>query len=189
MRVEETIQGCIKNDIRSKELVYKSFYGYLKAVLLRYVYNDADVDELVNDCFMKIFNNLISFNPGKNNDETIKIFKGWIAKIACHTAIDYLRRNKQNLYIEKIEDKEAEYIPQYISTELETGDILALLNKLPKMHRTVFNMYEIEGYNHEEIAEQLQISQSTSRVFLSRAKNKLKNLYLDNQLTMVKDER
>lgn len=185
MRVEETIQGCIRNNIRSKELMYKSFYGYLKAVILRYVYDNNDADELVNDCFIKIFNNLFSFHPGKTTDETSRIFKGWIAKIASRTAIDHLRKNRQTLFIEKIEDKEAEYIPHYSSTNLEANDILALLSKLPEMHRMVFNLYEIEGFSHEEIAAQLQISQSTSRVFLSRAKNKLKNLYLENQLTKI----
>ena len=189
MRVEETIDKCIRNDIRSKELVYKTFYGYIRAVIVRYVYSENDIEELINDSFIKVFNNLNSFIPGNSGEQTLKIFKGWIGKIASRTAIDHLRRNKNNFFIEKIEDNESVYTSHPISTELEANDILALLKKLPPTHSMVFNLYEIEGFSHEEIAQQLKISQSSSRVFLTRAKNKLKSLYLEKQTSIVKNER
>lgn len=186
MRVEETIDKCKRNDIRSKELIYKTFYGYVRAVIVRYVYSENDIEELINDSFIKVFNNLNSFIPGSSGEQTLKIFKGWIGKIASRTAIDHLRRNKKNFYIESIEDNQLLYTPQPVSTQLEANDILALLKKLPQMHSMVFNLYEIEGFSHEEIAKQLNISQSSSRVFLTRAKNKLKSLYLEKQTSILK---
>ncbi len=188
MRVEETIEKCKRDDIRSKELVYKTFYGYVRAVVVRYVYSENDTEELINDSFIKIFNNLNSFIPGQTGEQTLKIFKGWIGKIASRTAIDHLRRSRRNLFIEKIEDNDSIYTPVAVSSQLEANDILALLKKLPQMHSLVFNLYEIEGFSHEEIAQQLQISQSSSRVFLTRAKNKLKSLYFENQTSIVKNE-
>lgn len=182
MRVEETINKCIDNDIRSKELMYKTFYGYIKGVIIRYVYNNNDIEELINDSFIKIFNNLNTFCPETSEEHTIKLFKGWIAKIASRTAIDHLRKHNKMLYIEKIENNESEYVPQTITSQMEANDILALLKKIPKMQSAVFNLYEIEGFSHEEIAEQLDITQSSSRVFLTRAKKKLKSLYLEQQL-------
>jgi len=158
--------------------MYKSFYGYLMGIILRYVNNSYDGEELVNDCFIKIFKNIESFQPPKEAAELSKTFKGWIARIASRTAIDKLRTLKNQSYVDDLPEDEHPVSQVTIASDLHVQDILKLLNDLPDTHRLVFNLYEIEGFAHDEISKMMNIPESSSRVYLTRAKNKLRALYL-----------
>lgn len=183
LSIEEIIKGCANNKNSCKEMMYKSFYGYLMAIILRYTKNTEDNEELVNDSFIKIFKNINSFQiPEK---DTLIYFKAWIGKIASRTAIDKLRANKNKINL--IDDEEYHHPPATISTaeKLYVDDILKLLNQLPDIHRLVFNLFEIEGFKHNEISDMLNIPENSSRVYLTRSKNTLRNLYA-NTLTHSK---
>ncbi|WP_231491432.1 RNA polymerase sigma factor [Pedobacter sp. Leaf170] len=175
--VEEIIKGCKKNDNAAKEMMYKSFYGYLMGIILRYVKNSYDGEELVNDCFIKIFKNINSYQPPANKAELQKTFKGWLARIASRTAIDKLRTLKNQSYLDDITEEEHPSNHASVTSDLNVQDILKLLNELPDTHRLVFNLYEIEGFAHDEISKMMSIPESSSRVYLTRAKNKLRVLY------------
>ncbi|NRF38497.1 RNA polymerase sigma factor [Pedobacter foliorum] len=174
---EDIIAGCLKNDNKSKEMIYKSFYGYLMGVVLRYVNDRNDSEELVNDSFIKIFKGINQFSLPKDNTETQKAFKGWIARISSRTAIDFLRTKKTHLYMDDISEDQQPLTQVNAVTQLNVQDILKLLSQLPETHRLIFNMYEIEGFSHDEISKMLNIPESSSRVYLTRAKNKLRELY------------
>ena len=171
------LKGCIKNKDSCKELMYKSFYGYLMAITLRYTKNTFDSEELVNDSFIKIFKHLSTFKIPENPDHLQQAFKGWIAQIASRTAIDRLRTSKAHLYVEEVTELNHPLTQVSTASQLHVEDILKLLNQLPEMHRLVFNLYEIEGFSHEEISKMLHLPVSSSRVYLTRAKNKLRTLY------------
>lgn len=158
--------------------MYKSFYGYLMGIILRYVNNSYDGEELVNDCFIKIFKNINNFQSPDNIQDSQKAFKGWIAKIASRTAIDKLRTLKNQHYVDDLTESEHPVTHVAIDTDLHVQDILKLLNFLPDAQRLVFNLFEIEGFAHEEISKLMNIPESSSRVYLTRAKNKLRTLYL-----------
>jgi len=175
--VEEIIKGCKKDDNACKEMMYKSFYGYLMGIILRYVKNSYDGEELVNDCFIKVFKNINSFQPPNNKAELQKSFKGWLARIASRTAIDKLRTAKNQSYIDDLTEDEHPSNQVSVTSDLHVQDILKLLNELPDTHRLVFNLYEIEGFAHDEISKMMSIPESSSRVYLTRAKNKLRVLY------------
>ena len=175
--VEEIIKGCKKDDNACKEMMYKSFYGYLMGIILRYVKNSYDGEELVNDCFIKIFKNINSFQAPNNKAELQKSFKGWLARIASRTAIDKLRTAKNQSYIDDLTEDEHPSNQVSVTSDLHVQDILKLLNELPDTHRLVFNLYEIEGFAHDEISKMMSIPESSSRVYLTRAKNKLRVLY------------
>lgn len=178
MNIEVVIRQCLDNDIRGKELMYKSFYGYINAIIIRYVTNRFDTEELINDTFVKVFRHLPHFIVGKNTDETLKMFKGWMARIASNTAIDYVRKNHRLPLFDSPEGKHETYTPCYINTDIEVKDIIILLNQLSDTQRIIFNMHEIEGYTHEEIATHLNITANSSRVILVRTKKKLQKLYI-----------
>jgi len=178
LRIEEIIQGCKKNDNSCKEMMYKSFYGYLMGIILRYVNNSYDGEELVNDCFIKIFKNIESFHAPNNPADLQKTFKGWIGKIASRTAIDKLRTLKNHSYVDDLSENDHPVSHVSIASDLHVQDILKLLNNLPDTQRLVFNLYEIEGFAHDEISKMMNIPESSSRVYLTRAKNKLRTLYL-----------
>ncbi|MFC4210258.1 RNA polymerase sigma factor [Pedobacter lithocola] len=178
LSIEEIIKGCQRNDNSCKEMMYKSFYGYLMGIILRYVNNSYDGEELVNDSFIKIFKSINGFQAPNNTADLQKIFKGWIAKIASRTAIDKLRTLKNQAYVDDLSEAEHPVTNVSVASDLHVQDILKLLNHLPETHRLVFNLYEIEGFAHDEISKMMNIPESSSRVYLTRAKNKLRTLYL-----------
>jgi RNA polymerase sigma factor (sigma-70 family) len=177
LNLEDAIIGCQQNKNKSKEMIYKSFYGYLMGVIIRYVNDRNDAEELVNDCFVKIFKNIATFTFPNNTEELPKAFKGWIAKISSRTSIDFLRTKKTRVYVDDLDDHQHPVSEVNVISKMHVQDILFLLDAIPETQRIIFNMYEIEGFSHEEIAKMLDISGSSSRVYLTRAKNKLRTLY------------
>lgn len=177
LKLRDDLTGCLKDNNYHKERVYKKYYGYSIAVISRYVNDRYDAEELVNDCFIKIFKNISQFTFPVDPEDLDKAFRGWIAKISSRTAIDYLRSKKTFLYVEDMEQDAEPYTEVNVISELNVQDILKLLDALPEMHRIIFNMYEIEGFSHDEISEMLNIPVSSSRVYLTRAKNKLRDFY------------
>lgn len=177
LKLEDVISGCLRNDNKSKEMVYKSFYGYLMGVILRYVNDRNDAEELVNDSFIKIFKGLSQFSFPKQDAELQKAFKGWIARISSRSAIDFLRTKRSYISVDDIAEDQIPLTHVNAISQLHVQDIFKLLDALPETHRLVFNMYEIEGFSHEEISKMLNIPESSSRVYLARAKNKLRELY------------
>lgn len=176
--IQELIKGCQSNVINFKELMYKSFYGYVMGVVIRYTANAHDAQELVNDSFIKIFKHIHTFNStASSNDAYLKSFKGWLGKIASRTAIDHLRKEKRKFVTHELDSNNGQLNQVYVSQEINVHEIMNLLNKLPITHKLVFNLYEVEGFSHDEIAQILHIPASSSRVFLGRAKNKLRELY------------
>lgn len=174
---EDVLAGCLKNDSKCKEVVYKSFYGYLMGIILRYVNDRNDSEELVNDSFIKIFKNISKFTHPKDKEELQKAFKGWIARISSRTAIDFLRSKRTFLYVDDLIEEQQPLMEVNAISQLNVQDIMKLLGQLPETHKVVFNMYEIEGFSHDEISTLLNIPESSSRVYLTRAKNKLRQLY------------
>ncbi|MEQ7798331.1 RNA polymerase sigma factor [Pedobacter sp. ASV1-7] len=182
LNFENAIAGCLRNDSKSKEMVYKSFYGYLMGVTLRYVDDRNDAEELVNDSFIKVFKSISQFNSPKSGDQMLKAFKGWIARISSRTAIDFLRSKRTFLYVDDIVEEQQPVTELNVISQLNVQDIMRLLNQLPETHKLIFNMYEIEGYSHEEISKILSMPESSCRVYLTRAKNKLRELYKNSLL-------
>ena len=179
---EELIQKCKQGNLRHQEMLYMHFYSYAMGVGLRYLNDRDDALEVVNDSFIKVFKSIGSFKNEQN-------FKPWLRKIVVNTALD--RRRKDLKHQNHSDLESAEYVsfaPQAIA-HLNSQDILKLLDALPYVQRTVFNMYEIDGYNHDEIGELLQISASSSRVNLSRAKEKLREALRFEQSEYEKNDR
>lgn len=156
-----------------EEGLYRQYWGILMGVAQRYVANRETAREVVNDSFVKAFNKLSSFR-GKGPDRPI-ILKAWLIRITVNTAIDRLRSEtlSSTLSLNGLETQ--------LTVEMEDGlqvsDILMLLHELPDLHRIIFNLYELDGYSHKEIGEIMGIPTSSSRVYLTKAKQKLRVLY------------
>lgn len=172
------IVACSKSgDDKAREFIYKQYYGYVMAVVLRYVKNAHDAEELVNESFIKVFAGLRGFKVHENEESLKKMFQGWIARIASNLSIDYLRAKKEITLIDDHNAFESFVTPVNPAVNLEVDDILKMLDELPEIQRLIFNLYEVDGYSHEEIALQLTIPESTSRTYLTRAKKKLREIY------------
>ena len=166
---EEIVRQCKQGSLKHQELLYKQFYGYAMGISLRYSLNRDDALEAVNDAFIKVFNAIGGYN-------TDKPFKAWLRTILVNTAID--RRRKDLKFQLNVELDNAAPIRSNMGPvdNLNAQDILKLMVELPTIQRTIFNMYEIDGYDHDEIATTLGIPVSSSRVYLSRAKERLRTI-------------
>lgn len=178
LTLRSALEDClVQQSDRSQSFIYKRFYGYMMAVSLRYVKNEMEAEDVVNESFVKVFGKLSNFQILEDETALEKSFKGWIARITVNTSIDKLRAQKATVDIDDINEIDIQHTPVSISTNLEVDDIMQLMKKLPDIQRAIFNLYEIEGYSHEEISKQLNIPDSTSRTYLTRAKARLRTLY------------
>ncbi|WP_245977442.1 RNA polymerase sigma factor [Albibacterium indicum] len=173
------VHACaVKNDELAKEFIYKKMYGYVTVVVSRYIKSTHDAEELVNETFIKAFKAIHKFSYSEKNEEKMEnFFYGWLGRIAANLSIDHLRSKRQFHAGDDTVEDQLLMVPVSPSTELEVADIMSLLDKLPSIQRAIFNLYELEGYSHEEIAKKLNIPESTSRTYLTRGKQKLRKLY------------
>lgn len=174
-KLEELIASCKTGNLPSQEALYKHFYGYALGVSIRYLANRDDALEAVNDAFIKTFKAMSSFREGAD-------FKAWFRKILVNTALDYKRKNMR--FSQAIEMTDTEVQTTFVSgiEKLSAQDILTLMKELSEIQRLVFNLYEIDGYSHKEIALQLNIPESSSRTYLMRAKQTLQNLLITHSI-------
>lgn len=166
----ELINGCIENDRRAQELLYRQFYGQMMAICLRYTRQEEDAIEVLHNGFMKVYRNMHTYDANKASLYT------WIRTIMVHAAIDFIRQRGKfynNIELEKAEEPaiDADAVQRMSAREL-----LKLVQRLSPATQGVFNLYVIEGFNHREIANLLGISEGTSKWHLSEARKQLQKL-------------
>ncbi|WP_374951433.1 RNA polymerase sigma factor [Mucilaginibacter sp.] len=166
---DEIVGKCKTGSLKYQELLYKQFYGYAMRISVRYSLNTDDALEVVNDAFIKVFNNLGTYN-------TDKPFRAWLRTIVVNTAIDRRRKELKFMANTDLDAAVGVGASAQVIEGLNAQDILKLMKQLPQIQLTIFNMYEIDGYNHDEIGKILNLPASSSRVYLSRAKDKLRQL-------------
>ncbi len=142
----------------------------------RYVKDKADAEEVLMDGFLQVFTQL-----GKMEYRDEVSFRAWVKRIFINAALMFLRKRQKLIYLEEEYGQQAES-PFTAEEELAAEDVYRLITQLPTGYRTVFNLYAIEGYSHQEIASLLQISESTSRAQLSKARVQLKTLFHQTKL-------
>lgn len=167
----DLVSRCAGGDIRSQEILYRRYFSFAMSVCIRYTRDKNEAMELVNDSYMKVLGSLSDYDSSRP-------FKSWYGRILVNTAIDSYRRNLKHSDSLSIDDiTEAGEQEPDIEAELSANDILKLYSHLPAQYRLTFNLFEIEGYSHEEIGQLLGITASSSRSNLARAKKLLRELY------------
>lgn len=167
-----TINQCKKGDRRAQMQLYSTFYKRVYNTCYRILGNSTEAEDSMQDSFMKVF-------TGLNNYDDSVPFEGWLTRIAINTSIDKLRKKNVNLISlnENVmydtideDDEDWEKIVNRVN------DVKKAIEKLPETNRLIINLYLIEGYDHEEIGEILNIAPGTSRIQYMRAKKKLAEL-------------
>lgn len=166
---EELIEGCKRRSAKYEEIFYKKYYGYVMGISLSYSKDKMLADEITNDSFIKFFGSI------KNFDDFQSV-KAWLRRITVNTAIDYFRKHKKFQNQTDVSEETSVFHEVNALGDLAFQDIINLLNHLQEDHKIVFNLYEIEGYSHKEIGEKLGLTESSSRVYLARAKSELRKL-------------
>lgn len=142
---------------------------------MRYVNDESEAKSILNQGFFKIFKNLEKYNTSLH-------FKPWLKTIMVNTALDHIKKNKKIALHTNIEESDKHTIEVGVLDKLGFDDLLKIIEKLPVAYRTVFNLFVIDGYKHEEIAEKLNINIGTSKSNLSRAKQKLRSMIRENMM-------
>lgn len=160
---DELIEGCKKNHPKSQRDLYERFSGKMYSLCLRYIKEETEAEDVLVAGFMKIFNKIEQYQREGS-------FEGWIRKIMVNESLQYIRQNK-NMYLQvDIENAQYTFNTDAVESQLAAEDLLKMVGRLPMGYRTIFNLYAIEGYSHQEIADMLDISVNTSKSQLSRAR-------------------
>lgn len=165
------VKGCINNERSAQEGLYKLYYAEMLQLCCRYLKTDDLAKEALNTGFLKVFQNMQTFDPEKGE------LRAWIKTIIVRTCID-LSRKELKFSNEKNDTDPIDepFISPTILEKLYAEDLLKKIRQLPASTQLVFNLYVIEGYSHKEIGQQLTISESTSRWHLTEAKKQLRVL-------------
>ena len=169
--VHSVIEGCRKGQQSSQLMLYEHFFGYAMGVCLRYSKNREEALEITNDGFFKAFTKIDQFDSKQP-------FKPWLRRILINVSIDYYRKYHRLNDSNGLENIKLTPTATYNEAldNLEFNDLLKITQRLPAAYRMVFNLYVIENYTHQEIADQLEISVGTSKSNLSKARQKIKSM-------------
>ncbi len=176
MTEKEIIIGCIKNNRECQRAFVDTYSKYMFGVCRRYFHDTNLAKDCLQDALVKVLTNINQFQEQN--------FKAWIAKITVRECLQTIRKNKKHIFFE-IGSISEPFRNENVSFQMEQMDILAFLDLLPDACRIAINMYIIEGYSHEEIAETLGIAIGTSRSLVSRGRQKIKNHFELEQLRVI----
>lgn len=170
MTDEQLVEGCIRKNLQSQKMLYERFAGKMMGLCLRYAENRAEAQDLMQDGFIKVFQKIETYRHHGS-------LEGWIKKVMINTALDNYRRLRADKHKTELDEDNDYSVQQYNASDaMSTKELLSLITKLPTGFRTVFNLYAIEGYNHYEIAEMLNITVGTSKSQYARAKMSLQKM-------------
>lgn len=164
--LEELINGCKRNERSSQEQLYKLFYPRMMAVVKRYIDEDMQAEEVLNNGYLRAFQKIGQYNFQGS-------FEGWLRKIVFHAVSDYVKQytryNENIVLVEK-----DQFIHKDHADKIYYNELLQLVQSLPLATRAVFNMYILDGFSHKEIGKELGISEGTSKWHLSEGRRILK---------------
>lgn len=174
---EKLKRKFIRGNRRAFDTIYTDFSSAMYSICLRYTKNTDEAADILQDAFLKIYEKRKSFNPEYQ-------LASWIKRIVVNTAIDHYNKNKKMVLIEDDAYFETEFEAEIEvqTTENLKEKLLKTLQLLPDGYRAVFNLFVLENLTHQEIADYLNISESTSKSQLSRARKMLKTLLEEQKI-------
>lgn len=168
---ENTLLAALTRQERwAQEQLYQQYYGKMMGICLRYAGSRDEALDLLHEGFIKVFQNIARFKPGTS-------LPAWIRTIMVNTCIDYYRKTIRRRTEDITEAHTLSNDDPDALSQLTEQEILAAVHELSPAYRAVFNLYVVEGYSHKEIADALQITESTSRSNLVKARIKLKEFF------------
>jgi RNA polymerase sigma-70 factor (ECF subfamily) len=163
----ELIEGCLKKDTKSQRALFEQFAGKMMSVCRRYAKDQKEAEDMLQESFIRVFSHFGQYRSEGS-------LEGWIRRIVVRTCLRLIQKSKIR-FLDIDENREtAPFIAAEVLSNLDTEDLLKLISGLPNGYRLIFNLYVLEGYDHNEIAALLNITAGTSRSQLSKARNLLK---------------
>jgi len=175
-QLRHIIDGCVRNDRRSQEQLFRLFYGKMLAVVKRYISDNDTAQEALQESFIKVFDKIAVFDFKGS-------FEGWVRRIVANTSIDFIRKSKKNIFQTDDDNVFRQELSENLIleeewdfTELKAEAAMKAIEQLSPSYRAVFNLFVIENYSHKEIAELLGINEGTSKSNLAKAKMNLQKI-------------
>ncbi|MFA5573899.1 MAG: RNA polymerase sigma factor [Brumimicrobium sp.] len=174
-QLKDLIKRCVKHEKSAQEKLFKEFYGKMMGVCMRYTKDQDQAQEVVQQGFIKIFDKLGEFDFKGS-------FEGWVRRIMVNASIDAIRKRQRRPWLS---DEDFVFNTQYEEQEHDFNEDLTkikaeyameAIRKLSPAYQAVFNLYVIENYSHQEVAEILGISEGTSKSNLAKAKQNLREI-------------
>ncbi|HWB26916.1 MAG TPA: sigma-70 family RNA polymerase sigma factor [Chitinophagaceae bacterium] len=176
MTEQSILAGCLQNDPVAQRELYTRYSPKMLSVCYRFAQNREDAEDMLQEGFIRVFTQIHTFqNKGA--------FEGWIRRIIVHTCINFLKKYKK--FSESIDLGYASYLQvkeETVPSIMQAKQVVECIRLLPVGYKTVLNLYAIEGYNHKEIAEMLDIEESTSRSQYTRAKTMLEGILIKKRI-------
>jgi len=170
MTEEAILKGCLTNNAVAQRELYNKYSPKMLAVCYRFAHNREDAEDMLQEGFIKVFSQIHTF-------ENRGAFEGWIRRIVVHTCINILKKNKKfNESVDIIHATSVQVREESVPSIVQAKQVVECIRLLPIGYRTVLNLYAIEGYSHKEIADILEIEESTSRSQYTRAKAMLEDI-------------
>lgn len=175
------IKACTHNDRVAQENLYKYFYADMFPTCQRYTDDPHHALTILNDAFLKVFRSIAQYQNNLGN------FKSWLKTIVINTAIDHTRRIKKETHIIHIDQVQEQGDDDFqLNYNWKQEEILQHFKMLPTVTRVVINLFAFDGYSHKDIAEQLNITETTSRWHLAEARKRLKSSMQLKQTKLAK---
>jgi RNA polymerase sigma factor (sigma-70 family) len=167
METAQLIKRCIKKDRAAQAELYGLYAPTMLGICYRYTKNREDAEDILQEGFVKVFQNMEQFQQKG-------VFEAWLRRIMVNTAISYLRKHSRYRNQLQVEDLALHPVSQeQPAIQLDTKELIECIRNLPLAYQTVFNLYAIEGYDHQEIANLLDLNINTVRSQYSRARTML----------------
>ena len=173
--IDSIIDGCKNHDRKAQEQLYRRFYRVMMTLCLRYTKNETDALEVLNTGFYKVFKNVAKYDSSQASVYT------WIRTIIINSCLDFIRKKGNQIETREIDNAISIDLSPDIISKMSANEILQLVRQLAPTTQAVFNLYVIEGYNHNEIANLMKISAGTSKWHLSEARKKLQKMMTEQQ--------
>jgi RNA polymerase sigma-70 factor (ECF subfamily) len=165
--ISTLLDGCLRNERKSQEMLYRQFYEFAMVIAMRYSRDTMDAADIMSHAFVKIFKSIRTFDPEKGT------LHAWIKRIVVNEGLDHIKSRERFSKDVEIETVSAPVINNHALAEMGAEEIMKLVQALPPATHAVFVLYAVEGFNHREIGERLGISEGTSKWHLSEARKAL----------------
>jgi len=167
------ISDCIAGSQKAQAKLYHHFAPKMFGVCLRYAKDATEAEDNLQDGFIKVFANLNSFRQEGS-------FEGWIRRIMINVSLEKLRKQHVMYPVEDVTIYDSVNFSDDVIAKISADELVKLIQELPPRYRMVFNLYVIEGMSHQEIAQEMSITQGTSKSNLARAREIMKKKVCQN---------
>lgn len=174
MEEQQLVKKCLGGNKKAQKQLFDLYAPQMMTVCHRYAHREDQATDMLQEGFIRVFSNLDKYSGAGS-------LGGWIRTVIVNNALTILRREKKFSFNESIDKHQELDTGEDTLSSLNFKDLLKLILLLPIGYRTVFNMYAIEGYSHKEIAQKLEITESTSKTQYRKAKISLQKLILENE--------